>query len=96
MNPESERPAARSLAVRGSSLKRLPRVPRLRELAGHPRFHELRHMAFHLIEADQRLLDKMVIPACPRWSAGLARQTFRRRIRTRPYGGTLCAACRKR
>ncbi len=64
MNPESQRLAAWSLAVRDSSLKRLSRVrPGLENWRITPESMSFADVAFHLIEADQWLLDKVAEPS---------------------------------
>jgi uncharacterized damage-inducible protein DinB len=66
VNPESERLAAWSLAVRDSSLKRLSRVrPGLENWRITPESMSFADVAFHLIEADQWLFDKLADPNRP-------------------------------
>ena len=64
MNPESQRLAAWSLAVRDSSLKRLSLVrPGLENWRVTPESMSFADVAFHLIEADQWLFDKLADPS---------------------------------
>ncbi len=64
MNPESQRLAAWSLAVRESTLKRLSRVqPGIENWRVTPESMSFADVAFHLIEADQWLFDKLAAPS---------------------------------
>jgi uncharacterized damage-inducible protein DinB len=64
VNPESDRLAEWSVSVRGSFLKRLSRVrPGLENWRITPESMSFADVAFHLIEADQWLFDKVAEPS---------------------------------
>jgi len=64
VNPESERLAQWSIAVRGSSLKRLLLVrPGFENWRLTPESMSFADLAYHLIEADQWLLNKLADPS---------------------------------
>jgi uncharacterized damage-inducible protein DinB len=66
VNPESQRLAAWSLAVRGSSLKRFLLVRSgFENWRLTPDSMSFADVAFHLIEADQWLFDKLADPSRP-------------------------------
>jgi uncharacterized damage-inducible protein DinB len=87
LNPESQRLAEWSRAVRGSSLRRLslvrPGFENWRLTAGSMSFADV---AFHLIEADQWLFRKLTEPALPPM-VGRAGTTY---ISTREQFTALC------